>query len=222
VELESRSATATGARRPIGRPRKLPYAVREQVLLDAATVAFADRGSSAVPVGAIAARARINKALIYEHFASKDQLFAAAVLRERDRLVDFIAARYGRSVGRPARERVRDQYHAFLDFAADHPDGIRLLGLPEAAAVLDGAGRDALTVALAQHLEHELGRAGLPTNELPQILAAMFVGMAGSVIRRGAHANWDREGVVDLLTDFTLAGLAGVDRSVLDRADTPP
>lgn len=215
MSLDSRAA---GAGRRTGRPRKLPYAVREQVVLDAATAAFAEKGSTAVPVGLIAARAGINKALVYEHFGSKEELFAAAVRRERDRLVGFVAARYGR-LDQPVRERVRSHYHTFLDFAAAHPAAVRLLSLPEAATVLDGTGRDALAAALAGHLEDALTQAGLPRDQLPRILAAMFVGMAGGVVRAGAQASWDQEAVVDLLTDFTLAGLAGVDRGVLARAD---
>src|SRR5688500_4408845 len=92
-------------RRPPGRPRKVPFAERERRLLDAAVVAFAERGSSSASVGAIAARVGINKALVYEHFGSKDELFAGAVRRERDRLVTFIAARYGQPADAPVRER---------------------------------------------------------------------------------------------------------------------
>jgi AcrR family transcriptional regulator len=184
-------------------------------------VAFAERGSSSASVDAIAARVGINKALVYEHFGSKDELFAAAVRRERDRLVAFIAAGYAQPAGAPVRERIRAQYHAFLDFTAEHPHSTRLLALPEAAALLDGQGRDALSAALAVQLRRELGDAGLPTDELPHILASMVVGMAGGVLRQAREARWDPEAVVDLLTSFTVAGLAGTAREVLDRADRP-
>ena len=190
-------------------------------MLDAAVVAFAERGSSSVTVDAIATRVGINKALVYEHFASKDELFAAAVRRERDRLVAFIAARYVRPMEGAIRERIRAQYHAFVDFTAEHRHSTRLLALPEASALLDGQGRDALSTALAVHLRRELAEGGLPTDELPHILAAMFVGMAGGVLRRVADAPWDPEAVVDLLTSFTIAGLAGTAREVLERADRP-
>jgi AcrR family transcriptional regulator len=206
-------------RRKPGRPRKLPLEVREQRILDAAAAAFAERGSTAVPVEAIAAAAGINKALVYEHYRTKDDLFAAVAVRERDRLVDFIATRYGHSIGKTGRERVRDRFHAFLDFGAAHPTSLAILALPETAPVLARAGRGSATADLARYLADELGQAGLPTGELPAILAAMFVGMANEVIHRSAGAEWDPEAVVDLLTDFTLAGLAGIERDVLARAD---
>jgi AcrR family transcriptional regulator len=217
----TRQPSPTQPRRPPGRPRKVPFEERERRLLDAAVVAFAERGSSSVTVDAIATRVGINKALVYEHFVSKDELFAAAVRRERDRLVVFIAARYVQPVGGPIRERIRAQYHAFVDFTAEHPHSTRLLALPEASALFDGQGRDALSTALAGHLRRELAEGGLPTDELPHILAAMFVGMAGGVLRRVADAPWDPEAVVDLLTSFTMAGLSGTAREVLERADRP-
>jgi AcrR family transcriptional regulator len=206
--------------RAAGRPRKLPFDQREQAVLDAAASAFADRGA-AVPMALIAERAGVNKALVYEHFASKEALFAAVVRRARDQMVAHVAERYAAGGARSTRQRVRDRYHAFLDFAALHPDAVRVLGLPEAAVAFDGTGHDVLSSGLATVLADDLRRAGLPANELPGILAAMFVGMAGGVIRRSAEARWDPEAVVDLLTDFTLAGLVGVDRAVLERADTP-
>jgi AcrR family transcriptional regulator len=213
------TTTPTGTRRGPGRPRKLPFDVREQLILDAAAEAFAARGSAGASVEAIAAAAGINKALVYEHHRSKDDLFAAVVIHERDRLVDFIATRYGRSVGRPLRERVHDRFHAFLDFAAAHPTSLGVLALPESRAVLGAAGRGSASADLARYLTDELGRAGLPHDQLPDVLAAMLVGMANEVIHQSADAPWDPEAVVDLLTDFTLAGLAGVDREVLERAD---
>jgi AcrR family transcriptional regulator len=207
-------------RRP-GRPRKYPFADREERVLDAALAEFAERGRSAVSVDVIAARAGINKALVYEHFRSKDDLFAAAVRRERDRMVAFITARGGRGGAGPTRERIRAQYHSFLDFSAANPQGVRLLALPEAADVLDGQGRDALSSSLAAQLRRELRDAGLPSTELPNILAAMLVGMAGGVLRGAAEAPWDPVALVDLLTSFTMAGLTGTEREILERADRP-
>jgi AcrR family transcriptional regulator len=221
LTVTTRTADGRVPKRTPGRPRKLPFAVREQLVLDAAVAAFAERGTAGASVEVIAAAAGINKALVYEHFSSKDELFAAAVVRERDRLVDFVAVRYGRSVGLPLRERVRGRFHAFLDFSAAHPTGLQLLALPEAAMVLTAAGRGSANADLARHLTAEFDAAGLPTGELPAILAAMLLGMANEVIYRGTDANWDPEAVVDLLTEFTLAGLAGVDRAVFERAATP-
>ena len=195
------------------------------LILDAAIAAFAERGPAAVTVGAIAAAADVNKAMVYELFASKDELYAAAVAHERDRLVAFLEARHRPGATASGRRGVRDRYHALLDFAGANPSAVSLLSQPEAAATLDGSGRHALTDTLATTLRAQLAEAGLPTGNLPDVLAAMFIGMAANVLDRRAGAGWDVEAVVDLLTDFTLAGLAGLDRDVLDRVDravSPP
>lgn len=219
------------SRRSAGRPRKEPFDVREERLLDEAVAAFAEVGASA-SLELIAGRAGINKALVYQHFESKDALFAAAVRRERDRLVAFIAAAQLGSPSAPTprtgREGVRAGYHAFIDFAAGHPTSLALLRLPAAAALLDGSGRDVLAGALADNIRRLVRRAGEPDRVLPDLLAAMFVGMAGSVIRAGNQAEWDAEAVVDLLTDFTIAGLRAMDPEVVARLEgrqastTPP
>jgi AcrR family transcriptional regulator len=220
LTVTSKTPAAVGSRPP-GRPRKLPFAVREQLILDAACAEFAQHGGAGASLEAIAQAAGINRALVYEHFRSKDELFAAVVVRERDALVDFVATRYGRTVGQSVRQRIRGRFHAFVDYATEQPTGLRLLALPEAATVLAAAGRGSATADLARYLTVELQEAGLPHRELPHVLAAMLVGMATEVMRRSADADWDAEAVVDLLTDFTLAGLAGVDRAVLEAADTP-
>jgi len=211
------AATAT-KRRP-GRPRRHSPAERSALVLDAAVAAFAARGPAAVTVEAIAAAAGVNKAAVYEVFASKDALYAAAVGHERDRLVAFIHDRHRPEGG--GRQAVRDRYHALLDFTAANPATVTLLSQPEAAATLDGSGRDALADTVAATLRHQLAAAGWPTGNLPDVLAAMFVGMAANVLRRSQDAGWDAEAVVDLLTDFTLAGLAGVGPDVLARVDHP-
>lgn len=215
----------TAPRRAAGRPRKEPFEVREERLLDEAVAAFADQGATA-SIETIAGRAGINKALVYQHFGSKDELFAAAVRRERDRLAAFVARA---QVEAPAggdrlrgRAGVRAGYHAFLDFAATHPTSLALLSLPAATAMLDGSGRDAVAGAVSDNLRRTLRRLGHPDQVLPDVLAAMFVGMAGLVIRTGAGAGWDAEAVVDLLTDFTIAGMAGLDPEVLRRIDGDP
>ena len=175
-----------------------------------------------MPVGEIADRVGVNKAQVYEHFASKDELFLAVARRARDQLISFIGDRtVARGPAEPTRERIRSRYHAFLDFAVEEPDAMAVLAIPEAVVALDGAGGDVVATGLREVIARDLASTGLPTDQLPDVLAAMFVGMAGSVMRRGARSTWDFEAVVDLLTDFTIAGMVGVDRATLERADRP-
>ena len=73
------------ARRPARSPRR-PAPDSKQRILTAAAALFAERGFAATSVDRIAARARLNKAMIYYHFHSKHALYRA-VLRELFALV---------------------------------------------------------------------------------------------------------------------------------------
>jgi TetR/AcrR family transcriptional regulator len=60
--------------RPDGRERRDPEGTR-RALVAAATRLFAERGFDAVPIGAVAAEAGVNKALISYHFGGKRGLY---------------------------------------------------------------------------------------------------------------------------------------------------
>ena len=80
--------------------RKVPRAVRERQMLEAAGRAFADRGFHAASVDAIAAASGITKPMIYAYFGSKDGLYRACMERARVRLLD--ALRDGVDTSAPA------------------------------------------------------------------------------------------------------------------------
>ena len=69
----SRSSSAPGA------GRRRDAAATRDALLAAGAELFADRGYDGVPVAAIAARARVNKAMISYHFGGKRNLYVAIV-----------------------------------------------------------------------------------------------------------------------------------------------
>ena len=70
-------------RRLAGRPRD---PAKLEAILDAGWALFLERGVEAVPMEAIAARARVSKGTLYAAFADKTALFEAAMLREMERI----------------------------------------------------------------------------------------------------------------------------------------
>lgn len=93
-------------------------ATRES-LLEAATGAFADKGFDGARVDAIARRARVNKAMIYYHFGTKQGLYEAvllALLAEVRRRLDQVAARHS-----DPRERLLALYGAMAAAFAERP-----------------------------------------------------------------------------------------------------
>jgi AcrR family transcriptional regulator len=74
------------------RPGRVPRAVRAQQLLDLADRLFAERGFHAASMDELARRAGVSKPVIYDHFGSKEQLFATCVRRTGKVLADRVAS----------------------------------------------------------------------------------------------------------------------------------
>lgn len=104
--------------------KKLTAAERRAQLIEVGRKAFAERGYEATSVEEIAARAKVSKPIVYEHFGGKEGLYAVIVDREVEHVVAVISEAI--SVGTP-RERVEQASLAFLTYVRDHPDGFAVL-----------------------------------------------------------------------------------------------
>ena len=71
-----------------GGTKRLPRAVREQQMLDAAVQMFSVNGYHETSMDAIAAEAEISKPMLYLYYGSKEELFGACLDRELTRFVD--------------------------------------------------------------------------------------------------------------------------------------
>src|SRR3546814_20853730 len=99
-----------------GGTKRLPRAVREQQMLDAAVDVFSDRGFHETSMDTIAAKAEISKPMLYLYYGSKEELFAACIHREGLRFLEALAP-----AGAPnltPREELRDALEGFLGFVA--------------------------------------------------------------------------------------------------------
>ena len=67
-----------------GGTKRLPRAVREQQMLDAAIKVFSRNGFYETSMDAVAREAQISKPMLYLYYGSKDELFAAALAEEDD------------------------------------------------------------------------------------------------------------------------------------------
>lgn len=73
-----------------GGTKRLPRAVREQQMLDAAVQEFALNGFRDTSMDAIAAAAKISKPMLYLYYGSKEDLFVACLRRELGRFVEAV------------------------------------------------------------------------------------------------------------------------------------
>ncbi|OBJ74179.1 TetR/AcrR family transcriptional regulator [Mycobacterium sp. 1274756.6] len=94
--------------------KRLPRAVREQQMLDAAVEMFSINGYHETSMDAIAAKAEISKPMLYLYYGSKEELFGACLDRELKR---FIAAvREDIDFDQPAKGLLADTIHTFLHY----------------------------------------------------------------------------------------------------------
>jgi TetR/AcrR family transcriptional regulator len=104
--------------------RRNPEATRKKLLI-AARREFAARGLAGARVDEIAARAGVNKQLVYHYFGDKDALYLAVLewvyeeIREQERKLNL--------EGLPAEQAIRRLIEASFDHLAAHPDFIALL-----------------------------------------------------------------------------------------------
>src|SRR5918996_6468875 len=113
-------------RGPKGRSRtrapRLAAEVRRPLLLDAAYEVFLERGFAGASMGAIAERAGVTKPVIYDSFASKDELFAALVEREEERILADITAAIPAMDDDDLEQGIARGITAFLGSVADSPE----------------------------------------------------------------------------------------------------
>lgn len=109
----------TRAVRMTGRER------REQLLAVGRSL-FAEKGYDATSVEEIAARAKVSKPIVYEHFGGKEGLYAVVVDRETQTLMEALerALDDPRQHPRVLMERAA---LAFLTYIDSHEDGFRIL-----------------------------------------------------------------------------------------------
>jgi AcrR family transcriptional regulator len=143
--------------------RRLAPEVRRRQVLDAAIAVFSEEGLHGASMDAIAARAGVSKPLVYAHGGTKDELFAACLAREAERLVTAMAAAVGSgdpTAGDDGEARLYRALRAFFHAVTTHRQGWTVLyrqaSTGEFAGTVDAARRRIVRRA-AELLAPELG-----------------------------------------------------------------
>ncbi|MFI6038776.1 TetR/AcrR family transcriptional regulator [Streptomyces sp. NPDC051315] len=206
--------------------KRMPRAVREQQMLDAAVEIFGRRGYMAASMDEIAELAGVSKPLVYLYLNSKEDLFTACIRREAKALVE--AVRAGVDTGLPADRQLWDGLLAFFAHTAEHPHAWTVLhlqarthGEPFAAEV---AAMRAEIVAFVTQLIAVAAREAHRDPDLPERevagLAEALVGAAESL------AAWTNttEGVTARQAAATLMNFAwaGLGNLMAGRPWSPP
>ncbi len=107
------------------KPPLLATSKGREAILDAATTLFAQHGFNDADTQALAEKLGVGKGTLYRHFASKRELFLAAVDRVMRRMREHIDACIA-GVDAPL-DRMAEAIRAYLDFFAAQPEYVELL-----------------------------------------------------------------------------------------------
>ena len=200
------AASGTNTRR-----RRLRAEERRESILSAANTVFGQRGYDTVRIDDVAAAAGISKALIYEHFRSKQELYAElmnrAALEMLDRIVSAGSEPDAEGVARLERGAV-----AGFSFVAEKPEAfqmfVRDVTDPEVAKQQAALRRGAVAAMVGlMEMEPANTRTGLERRNLEQ-LAEMVVGgfySLGEWWLRNSDA--DVSELVSMMVSFMWLGL---------------
>ena len=155
---------------------------RREQLIAIGRQLFAERGFDATSIEEVAARAKVSKPVVYEHFGGKEGLYAVVVDREVRSLLDRVGGAL--TAGHP-RALLEQAALALLDYIEEETDGFRVL--VREAPVMSATGNfSSVLNDVAHRVEHILGaefkhRGYDP--KLAELYSQMLVGMVGLVGR---------------------------------------
>jgi AcrR family transcriptional regulator len=199
--------------------RRLTAEERRSAILDAALTAFSQKGYHATSLDDIARVAGVSKALIYEHFASKQELHADLIARNARELTQRVAGALSGVEIESTVKRLATGLEAFFAFVEERRDAWRMLfrdaAYPESSAVLDRMVEQVtaeVTILISQDPgARELTRVG--DDRSLRLLAEMLVGGAQSMANWWTdHPDAPRSQLVEIAMDFAWLGLERLSR----------
>jgi AcrR family transcriptional regulator len=199
--------------------RRLTAEERRTAILDSALAVFSQRGYHSASIDDIAGEAGVSKALIYEHFASKQELHGDLIARNARELTQRVAGALSSVEVESTSERLATGLEAFFAFVEERRDAWRMLfrdaADSESSAVLDRMVDQVtaeVTVLISQDPgARELARVG--DDRSLRLLAEMLVGGAQSMANWWTeHPETSRAQLVEIAMDFAWLGLERLSR----------
>jgi AcrR family transcriptional regulator len=190
----------------------MPAAERRATILDAAMEVFAERGYHVASLDEIARTADVSKALIYEHFPSKQALWASLLDTQVAEVFRRLAG--AAATSEPGEVRLRAGVDAFLGFVERRGDAFRMLFRdavePEVAEIVAGVQRQA-AAAVAGLIATEPRTTPESPERDRQAIEMVGQQLTGAVqslaIWWGDHPDVPREVLVDSVMNFAWVGL---------------
>ena len=192
-----------------GGTKRLPRAVREQQMLDAAVQIFSVNGYHETSMDAIAAEAEISKPMLYLYYGSKEELFGACLDRELNRFVDEVRNKIDFS--QSPKELLRNAVLAFLKYIDANRASWMVLYTQatssQAFAHTVREGRERI-VDLVGRLLRSGTRHPEPDTDF-DMMAVALVGAGEAVANRVSTGDADVDEAAELMINLFWRGLKG-------------
>ncbi len=192
-----------------GGTKRLPRAVREQQMLDAAVQEFSVNGYHETSMDAIAARAEISKPMLYLYYGSKEELFGAVLDRELVRFIEAVGADIDFTL--PPRDMLRSTIKAYLTYIdANRASWIVLYTQAtssQAFAHTVREGRERI-VEMVTRLLSAGTRNPMPESDF-QLTAIALVGAGEAVANQVSVGDVEVDDAAELLINLFWRGLKG-------------
>jgi AcrR family transcriptional regulator len=199
-----------------GGTKRLPRAVREQQMLDAAVQMFSINGYHETSMDAIAAKAEISKPMLYLYYGSKEELFGACLDREMTRFVDGVREQIDLEQG--PKDLLRNAIVAFLRYIdANRASWVVMYGQAtnsQAFAHTVREGREQMIAMVARLLQ--TGTRNPQPDADFELMAVALVGAGEAIATRLSTGDTDVDEAAELMINLFWRGLKGVpiDRDV--------
>src|SRR5271154_210159 len=206
-----------------GGTKRLPRAVREQQMLDAAVLMFSVNGYHETSMDTIAAAAQISKPMLYLYYGSKEDLFGACLNREMSRFIDVV--RNDIDFEQSPKDMLRNVIVSFLRFIdANRASWIVMYTQAtssQAFAPTVREGREKI-IQMVAALVRAGSRTPRPDSE-HEMMAVALVGAGEAMATRVSTGDIDVDEATKLIIGFFWHGLKGApgEREHAAEADDP-
>jgi AcrR family transcriptional regulator len=192
-----------------GGTKRLPRAVREQQMLDAAVQMFSVNGYHETSMDVIAAKAEISKPMLYLYYGSKEDLFGACLDRELSRFIDGV--REDIDLEQSPKDLLRNTIVSFLHYIdANRASWIVMYTQAtssQAFAHTVREGRERIIQLVSRMLR--AGTRNPEPNTDFEMMAVALVGAGEAVASRLSTGDTDVDEAAELMINLFWRGLKG-------------
>ena len=198
--------------------KRMPAAQRREMIVGVATEVFAERGYDGASIDEIARRSGVSAPVVYDHFASKQDLYERLLERTRDELL--ATWREHLFSDEPAEVRIPRAIAAWAEYVEAHRDAARMYfrdptGVPavrEFHQAIHAQGRAALGAILGREQGAANIARGADAEALEMAAEVMRSGLAGLAIWWAEHPHVPREQIVTTAVNVLWVGFERVRR----------